>query len=242
MEEETLKVKIIKIIDESPDVKSFRFVPLNNEKIDFLAGQFVFLYVNIMNNGNTETVRRPYSIASSPSNKDYIELTIKKLEGGKLTPYLHEHAKVSDIFDITYPKGNFVYTGKEGNNLALIAGGCGIVPLISIIRYIIDKKLDTNVTFLYSTKTEEDIVYKEEIKQIKENHPNIKIIHTITRTDECWRGHVGRIDEKFMFDNIKNPKEALYYLSGGLDFIRDISETLIKNGIDREKINRDVWV
>src|SRR3989344_2853949 len=107
--EDLIKARVCRIIQETPDVKSFRFEPVSGEKISFLPGQFVFLYSEIDVNGKKERLRRAYSIASSPVKTNYIDLTLKLTPEGKVTPYFHSHVKEGDIFDISNPMGKFTY-------------------------------------------------------------------------------------------------------------------------------------
>jgi ferredoxin-NADP reductase len=216
---------------------------LNGKRISFLPGQFVFLYVNFENKGKIEGERRAFSIASSPLNNSFIELTLKRNPNGKVTPYFLDKVKIGDCFEISNPMGKFTYSKNLGENIVLIAGGSGIVPMKSIMRYCTDEKLDTKITLLYSAKRPEDIIYKEELKELEKTNHNIKIAYTMTQVDRSkWKGYIGRIDKDFILKNVKNITESIYYLCGPLGFIRDIASILKELGVDRRQIKRDVWI
>ncbi|MBN2367909.1 oxidoreductase [Candidatus Woesearchaeota archaeon] len=231
MDEETINAEVINIIDETPDVKTFRLQP--EHKLDFIPGQFVNIYVNI-----GKLVKRSYSIASSPS-KEYIDLTIKKVQGGKLSPHMHDKVKIGDKINISYPEGRFTFS-EEDTNLVFVSAGCGIVPFMSIMRYSTEKKLNQKIILLYSSKTAQDIVYREELKSLEKENSNIKVFHTITR--EEWDGHTGRIDEAFIKETVGDIQKSTFYLCGSLEFVRTLVEILKEMGVQREKIKRDVWV
>lgn len=237
MNQKIFPVKITRIIEEAQNVKTYRLTPINGEKIDFLPGQFVFLYVKI----GKEKLKRAYSIASSPLKKKYIDLTIKRTLGGKVTPHILDSVKIGDFFEISNPQGKFNYSEDNGNNITLIAGGTGIVPFISILRYCTEKKLDTNITLFYSAKNEELILYRKELEKLEKINTNLKIIYTLTQTKNGWKGHRGRIDKEFITQNINVLESNMFYLCGPLGLIRDTANTLISLGVDRKKIKRDVW-
>jgi glycine betaine catabolism B len=230
-QDETIKAEVIGIRQETPDVKTFRLKPA--KQLEFIAGQFIFLYVTI----NNEKLKGAYSIASYPLDKGYIEITIKKENPGNVSVYMNDLAKKGDIFEISGPFGKFSYDDNL-KEVVFIAGGAGIVPFRGIIRYILQKKLPTKVTLLYSTKTKEDILFRKEFDYIKSN--SIKIIYTLTR-DDNWEGHKGRIDSSFISENLDNLRDKMYFLCGPLEFIRAITDTLSGIGVDSKKIKRDIW-
>ncbi len=234
---EITKVQLIDIKKETKNVKSYFLKSLNGQNLDFLPGQFVNLYVKI----NNERVKRSYSIASSPLNKKYVELTIKLVPNGKVSPYMHNGVKVGDIFEISQPRGKFFYMDHL-KSIVLIAAGSGIVPFMSMIRYCTEKKLDTKISLLYSSKTEKDIIYQKELEKLEKINSNLKIYHTLTR--DSWknkRGHTGRINKDFIYETVQNIFKNTYYICGSFGFVHDMAEILKEIGINRKQIKRDVW-
>lgn len=237
--DERIKVKLIGIRKETADVKTYRFEPLDKKKIEFLPGQFIFLFVKIQKQDALIEVRRSYSIASSPSDESFLELTVKKVENGLVSTHFDENVKINDIFEISSPMGKFNYT-DDIKKVALIAAGSGVVPMRSIIRYCTEKKLDTNIDLIYSVKTSHDIIYKKEIMELAGQNKNLKYFVTATR-DDAWDGHRGRIDENMIKDTIKDIGDTVFYLCGPLEFIRSVASILSSLGVDRANIKRDVW-
>lgn len=85
------------------------------------------------------TVRRGYTIASSPTQRDYIEITVKHAPEGVVSGYLHSEIHEGGLLDLSGPLGSFVFTGRECKCIVLIAGGVGITPLMSVLRYLLDR-------------------------------------------------------------------------------------------------------
>lgn len=226
------KLKIIKIIEETPDTKTFR---VKNKDIHFYPGQFFMIRFE-----DSETFRRAYSVASSPKQKDYIDITMNLV--GEFTKKLWQ-AKVGDSLLFKGPYGKFYFNDEMDNDLILIGGGLGISPLMSIIRYCNDKKLKNKINLLYSVRTPKDIVYNEELKEIKEQNNNFNYTATITRPDDKtpWTGKTGRINIDLLKNNIRNVEDSLYFICGPLAFVKSAIAMLESLGAKKEQIKTDIW-
>jgi len=226
------KLKIIEIIDEAPDVKTFR-VEIQ-EEIEFFPGQFFMVRFD------DPTFQRAYSIASSPTQKNHIDITMNLV--GKFTKKLWT-SKVGDYLIFKGPYGKFYFNEEMNNDIILIGGGLGISPLMSIVRYCNDKKLQNKINLVYSVKTPEDIVYNQEIQKIKDENNNFDFTATITRPkpEHNWTGKTGRIDIDLLKQNIENIENSLYYLCGPLEFVKTAIAILESLGVKKDQIKTDIW-
>ena len=226
------KLKIIKIIDETPDIKTFR---VENKSIPFYPGQFFMVRFE-----DSEAFKRAYSIASSPAQKNYIDITMNLV--GEFTKRLWQ-AEIGDFLLFKGPYGKFYFDEAMSNDLMLIGGGLGITPLMSIIRYCNDKSLKNKIRLIYSIRTPQDIIYTEEIKKLKEQNNNFSYTLTITRPDDktLWTGKTGRIDINLLKSNISNVENSLYFLCGPISFVKSAIEMLESLGAKKEQIKTDIW-
>ena len=229
------KLKIIKIIDEAPNVKTFRAEIPNGTEINFYPTQFFM--VRFPDNPN---LQRAYSISSSPTQKKYMEITVNLV--GEFTTKLFK-AKIGDYLIFKGPFGKFHFTEEIKNNIVLISGGCGIAPLMSLVRYCSEKKLQNRIKLIYSVKTPADIVYDKEFKKLALENPNFSYTLTITRPkpEHNWTGRTGRIDANLLKENIGNIKNSLYYLCGPVELVKSIIEMLKTLGVKEEQIKTDIW-
>ncbi|MBU1627599.1 hydrogenase, partial [bacterium] len=149
-----LKSKIISVIDETPDVKTFELKLENDIGFDFLPGQF--LEISYFGIGEA-----PFCISSSPTKKSAFDITVRAV--GSVTNGLHT-LKKNDIIGIRGPLGNnFPFDKVKGRNILFIGGGIGLPPLRSLINYMLDNRSDYgNITILYGARTPSDRVYKNE--------------------------------------------------------------------------------
>lgn len=227
------KLKLIKIMDEAPDTKTFR-VEIPDGNIPFYPGQFFMVCFD------DPKFQRAYSIPSSPTQKNHIDITMDLV--GEFTHKLWQ-TKEGDYLIFKGPYGKFYFDESMNNNLILIGGGLGITPLMSIIRYCNDKKLQNKIKFIYSVKTPENIVFNEELKQIKEQNKNFNYLVTITRSkpEHNWQGRTGRIDSDLLKQNIVDIENSLYFLCGPLEFVKSAIAMLESLGAKKEQIKTDIW-
>lgn len=230
-------LKISKIVDETPSVKSFQLELPKDANMKFYPGQFFM--VSFADDTEIKT-SRAYSIASSPLNKGYIEIALDKV--GPFTAKMFT-LKEGDFLKLKGPYGKFYFNEDIKNNLVLIAGGTGITPLMGIIRYCNDKKLSNKIKFIYSVRTPYEIIYKNELEKIRKGNNNFDYIVTITRAEEShnWHGRKGRADLNLLKQSIEDIGNSIYFLCGPKDFVHSIIEMLETLGAKKEQIKTDIW-
>ncbi|RKY48427.1 MAG: oxidoreductase [Candidatus Neomarinimicrobiota bacterium] len=164
--------------------KFFRIRLPEGKELGHTPGQFV--QVSLFGVGEA-----PISVCSSPTQKGYFELTIRKV--GMLTEKLHE-LEAGDKVGIRGPYGRgFDVEGFKGKDILIIGGGIGIVPLRSLINYIIDNRNDYGrLIILYGAKSPSELLYQDELKMWEERE-DIEYHVTVDRADENWKGNVGVI-------------------------------------------------
>ncbi len=180
-------MKIEKVIEEAPDVRTFRLNFLNEEEgknFDFKAGQFG--EYSVMGEGEST-----FCIASSPTRKGYIECTFRK--AGRVTSAL-ANKEEGEIIGFRGPYGNrFPIEEWKGKNLLFIAGGIALPPMRCVIWNCLDLRNHyKDITILYGAKTVNDLVYKYELKEWEER-PDVNLITTVDPGGETpdWKGQIG---------------------------------------------------
>ncbi|MCE1189676.1 MAG: FAD/NAD(P)-binding protein [Ignavibacteria bacterium] len=180
-------VEIIDIIDETPDIKTFKLQFRNQDiqnEFNFLAGQFAEYSVF----GEGECT---FCIASSPTRRDYLECSFKG--AGKVTNAMRR-LKKGDVMGLRGPYGNnFPVDSMKGKNVVFIAGGIGLAPVRCVIWNVLDlKEQFKDITIIYGARTVADLVYKRELEEWK-NMPGVKTVVTVDPGGETpdWKGEVG---------------------------------------------------
>ena len=214
------KTKITEIINRAENVKSFRLKKPND--VTFSPGQWFFLEINTPKG----LLKKPFSFSSSPTEK-FLEFT-KRLTQSDLSKYLCNDAKVGDEVFIRMPLGNLTFSG-EYTKIALLSGGIGITPFKSIIKYATDKKLSSDIILFYSSRDEENIIFKDELNEMEKNNSNFHVIHTLTDENTCppnWSGNKGFICDESIKRYIPDYKERMFYVCGPPKMVTSLVEIL----------------
>jgi ferredoxin-NADP reductase len=178
--------------------------------------------------------QRSYSIASPPED-DLLTLTVERIENGEVSSYLVDNVRVGDQFELRGPIGGyFVWTVAKRGPLWLIAGGSGIVPLMAMLRHRARRKVRNAALLLYSSRTLEDVIYREELEMMECGNADLRLVNTLTREQpRAWAGHRGRVDKVLLgelgFPPDQNPK---IYVCGPASFVEDVSQFLVELGHD----------
>ena len=178
---------------------------------------------------------RSYSIASAPEGA--LEITVERLEDGEVSPYLVEVAVDGDVFELRGPIGGyFVWDGDEPGPVLLVAGGSGVVPLMAIARRRARIGSDTPMRLLYSSRTWDDVIYRDELETV-----GIEVVHTLTREQPPgWSGYSRRIDDdmlrEFAFPAADGPR---VYVCGSTRFVDAAADGLVRLGYDARTIRTE---
>ena len=111
-----------------------------------------------------------------------------------------------------------------------------------MIKYASDKKLPVKITLIYSNKTPDDIVYKDEWNVFERENPNFKVIHTITQEGTDWQGRTGRIDEAMIREFSSDINNTIYYICGPLGMVDSLSNLLKTMNIPLQNIKIEKFV
>jgi ferredoxin-NADP reductase len=143
--------------------------------------------------------QRLYSIASAPENP-LVALTVERIAGGEVSPYLVGELRAGDRFELRGPiGGHFVWTADLGGPLFLIAGGSGVVPLMAMLRHRAAVGSRVPAVLLYSSRTFEDVIYREELDRLAARGDGLTVVHTLTRVRPLgWTGLARRIDRAML--------------------------------------------
>jgi len=231
--------KIINISQETPEVKTFTLEIPRSINFKFLPGQYVEVSFYDNPNGRPIDEWKGYSISSSPVEEKYLDITV--LNRGPFSRKMHD-LQTGSFLRVKGPYGNFVFDGSLKENPVFIAGGVGIAPIMSMMRYIVDKKLSYLTSLIYSSKSIKDILFYEDLKKIESEHGYVKCTYVLTQPDESkWSGRTGRINEEMIVENIENNLNNIYYVCGPYEMMLMVSYILQKLGIKNSNIKTDLW-
>ena len=219
--------KIIEIKEEvggARPIKTFRTQFLNMNDFSFRCGQCAMLSVF----GRGESI---FAISSSPLMKDYLQFNILKM--GRVTSSLHD-MQVGDIIGIRGPYGNgFPIEDWKGKNLIFIGGGIGLAPIWSVLNTALSRKKDYgDLMLIYGARTSKDLVFKEELEELKKKMP----VHLSIDVEEPdWKEFVGFVPQN-VTDKKPSPKNAIAVTCGPPIMIKFVIKALEELGFKDEQI------
>lgn len=242
MKQYNLKVK--DITQETEDTVTLHLKQPLFSKIKYKPGQFLTLILTI----NGKSVRRAYSMSSSPHVDETLSVSIKRVEGGLVSNYVNDHVKVGDHVDILEPMGNFCLEPNKSlkRHVVLFGSGSGVTPLMSIAKSILLVEPQSVVSLIYGNKTMETVIFRQKLDEMQKKYGDrLKVVHVLSRAeDDDWHGYKGRID-KTLAINVLNllPKfdadKTEYFMCGPEGMMDQVTEALHYLKVPKERIHRE---
>jgi ferredoxin-NADP reductase len=177
---------------------------------------------------------RLYSIASPPETSQLM-LTVERIDDGEVSPYLVDVLRPGDRFELRGPIGGyFVWTVASGGPLFLVGGGSGIAPLMAMLRHRALNQSRIPARLLYSSRSEADIIYRDELAHLAATDDSVRIIHTLTRERPAgWTGGTRRIDQAMLAEvGFAADAKPQVYICGPNGLVESAAQHLIASGHD----------
>jgi ferredoxin-NADP reductase len=177
---------------------------------------------------------RSYSIASAPGEP--LTITVERLEDGEVSPYLVDDASEGDQFEVRGPIGGYFVWQDDGRPVLLVGGGSGVVPLMSMIR---SSSGSTPIRLLYSSRTFQDIIYREELE--RRANGGVEVFHTLTREQpEGWSGYARRIDDQILREVAWPAAERPeVFVCGSTRFVDAAADGLLRLGYEAQWVKTE---
>ncbi len=186
--------------------------------------------------------QRSYSVASEPGRQGEIDLTVERIADGEVSVYMHDVLQPGDRIEVRGPIGGyFVWDPESVEPLLLIAGGSGVVPLMSMLRHRQAVANMAPARLLYSSRTFDEIIYHDELEKLRGNGSGLGVFYTLTRSQpEGWKGYARRIDEAMLKEVIK-PLNMVpqVFICGPTLMVESAANTLVRLGLPPSQIRTE---
>jgi ferredoxin-NADP reductase len=205
-----------------------------------LAGQHVDVRLTAEDGYQAE---RSYSIASAPDDGEQLALTVERIDDGEVSPYLVDELAEGDELELRGPIGGyFVWDVEMGGPLLLVAGGSGVCPLMAMIRHRAVQNSRVPTRLLYSSRSLEDVIYREELDLLAARGDGLEVFHTLTRSRPAgWDGYARRIDREMLAEvGWPADQRPLCFVCGPTPLVEAVAQALVElgNPPDRVKTER----
>lgn len=229
MAREPIEMTIETATMELPDTKTIRLKWPDGHNPEFLTGQFITLYWP-----DAPNYKRAYSLSSCALDRGAYEVTVKR--DGKMGTRIVDWAKAGDQLFVLPPAGKFLPVFEPDKHLICIAGGSGVTPFRGFVREATRRKLETPITVLYSVRTTNDIIFKDEFHELALQNPNFNFYVTCTRLSDGdpWNGRRGRIDPAWIQVHVHDLPNTIFYACGPNALV-EATEELVLHGLNVPK-------
>lgn len=235
------QLRVESIVTETPTVKTLRLLPLSDDPFlpfTFIPGQFLNVALRI----GGARMNRSYSISSSPTQRKYVELTVRREPRGAVSRHINDLLKVGDRIDAAGPVGRFTFTGTEADSIVLISGGVGITPMISISRYLTERSWPGDIFFIYTCRTPADFIFADEVGALQRLNPKLRVAVTISSTEGAdWEGPRGRIGKERLTQTVPDLASRRIHLCGPPSMIDSIKAILTELGVPPDRLKTELF-
>lgn len=233
------QLRIGSIVPETPNVKTFRLQPVSGEgavPFTFMPGQFLNVSFSI----GGARMNRSYSISSSPTQRDHVDLTVKREPRGAVSRHVVDLLKVGERIEAAGPVGKSTFTGTEADSVVLISGGVGITPMMSIARYLTDRSWPGDIFFLYACRTPADFIFAKDIAELQRRNPKLHVtvaIEDAQGTD--WQGPRGRFTRELFAKEVPDIASRRIQLCGPPVMMNAVKAILTELKVPPEQVRTE---
>lgn len=237
------KLRINKIINQPGDNVTFQFEPVDELYPKYLAGQFVSLIFHV----KEKEIRRSYSFNSSPDLDEPLSITVKRVENGEISRFLHHKTVAGDVLLAQEPQGKFSYLPDENleRDVFLFAAGVGITPLFSILKTALVTENKSQITLVYSNRSIAETLFYDDLNEWQRNYPDrLKIIYVFSNSKNLMTARLNKFYiERLLKEHLHFERnEALFYTCGPIIYMDLCRITLLGSGFDIQQIKRETFV
>ena len=233
------QLRVGAVVTETSNVKTLRLVPPSGDgpmPFTFLPGQFLNLTFWI---GGAK-MHRSYSISSSPMQRGYVDVTVKREPRGAVSRHIDDLLKVGDLIEAGGPIGRFTFTGAEADSIVLIAGGVGITPMMSIARYLTERSWPGDIFFVYASRAPADFIFAKDVTELQRANPRLHVAVTMERAEGTdWPGPRGRLTKEFLAQTVPDIAARRVHLCGPPAMMEAIKAILEELKVPPEQVKTE---
>ena len=235
------QLRVGSIVKETPSVKTFRFLPSPDGRFlpfTFVPGQFLNVSFSI----GGARMNRSYSISSSPTKREYVELTVRREPRGAVSRHIVDLLKIGDKIEAGGPVGKFTFDGTEADSIVLISAGVGITPMMSISRYLTEKSWAGDIFFIYTCRTPADFIFAKDVAALARLNPKLHVLVTISKPEGTdWKGPRGRITKEWLAQSVPDLASRRIHLCGPPSMMESTKAMLTELGVPPERLKTEAF-
>ena len=220
------------------DFTTFWLEPAKGDKVlpSYQPGQHLPIEMTI----DGEKISRRYTLSSSPSRAGRLAISVKRVDDGRISNWLNDHFQVGDTLVAQNPDGAFYLEENPNHPLLLLSAGSGVTPMLSMLRYLADHNQLEDVVFYHQCSSELDIPYQQEIQEIADKHPGLKVIYSLSQPAKDWQGLSGRLSVSHIA-KIDDLHRRQAFVCGPDGFMDNAKKMLIQMGLNPQHYHQEAF-
>ncbi|MBI4153594.1 FAD-dependent oxidoreductase [Candidatus Woesebacteria bacterium] len=234
-----MKLKLVEKREEAKGTKSFFWEP--EKPLTYIAGQYYYFTLPSLNYPDPRGATRHFTLSSSPTEGNLLRITTRMRQESGFKKTLDE-LPIGTQIEGEGPNGTFILDDGDSGSHVFLAGGIGITPFRSMIKYAADKNLNIPIHLIYANSIPEEITFAGELQNWAKSWPNLKLDMTITKPEESsqpWSGLTGRIDENLIQKLVSDFNKNIFWVCGPPAMVEAMEQALGKLGLSAGKLHSE---
>lgn len=226
-----------RVVAETHDVRSFHFRREDGAPLRFEPGQYITLALEIAG----QRLARCYTVSSPPTRPFTFSITVKRVPGGPVSNWLHDHLQPGGRLQATGPAGSFTPTAHPAHKLLYLSAGSGITPLMSMLRASLDLGESMDLVFVHSARTPADIVFREELAALARLSEGLRVIAVCEALgdERSWPAPLGRLSLALLRQQVPDFLERAVFACGPEGYMRAAQALLAEAGHAPERYHQE---
>ena len=219
------------------DFVTFWLEPKYGEVPSYQPGQHLPISIEVKG----ETIGRRYTLSSSPSRPGRLAISVKRIDGGRVSNWLLDNLSLGDTLTCEQPNGSFHLSDNHPHSpLLLLSAGSGVTPMLSMLRYLADHQQIEDVVFYHQCRSVEDIPCREELEVLRKQHPGLTLLISLSQAPVDWFGLKGRFTLSHL-KQIREVEQRQVFVCGPDGFMQKAKNLLLKKGLPEEHYHQEAF-
>lgn len=219
------------------DFVTFWLEPAHGEVPSYQPGQHLPISIDLKG----ETIGRRYTLSSSPSRPGRLAISVKRIDGGRVSNWLLDNLSLGDTLTCEQPNGSFHLSDNHHHSpLLLLSAGSGVTPMLSMLRYLADHQQIDDVVFYHQCRSVEDIPCRAELDALRKQHPGLTVLISLSQAPIDWFGLKGRFTLSHL-KQIKDVEQRQVFVCGPDGFMQKAKNLLLKKGLPEENYHQEAF-